>query len=295
MFSLISVILIPFVCALLSAGTALATGKDDPVLVGAGDIAQCWLGRVSWFTGAEATAALLDHIDGTVFTAGDNVYADGTAQEFRDCYHSTWGRHKARTRPSPGNHDYNSPDAGPYYAYFGDQAGVPGRGYYSYDLGAWHLISLNSNVAAEAGSAQEQWLRQDLTAHKVNCTLVYWHHPLFSSGKHGNNPRMRAIWQVLYEFGVDVVINGHDHSYERFAPQNPEGGADAKRGIRQFVVGTGGARLREFGTVRANSEIRNSATWGVLKLALHTTGYDWEFIPVMGGTFSDAGSAVCVQ
>lgn len=272
----------------------LTTADRDPVLVGAGDIAKCWFGKISWFSGAEATATLLDGIEGTVFTTGDNVYSDGTTEEFRDCYDPTWGRHKTRMRPSPGNHDYNSPDARPYYRYFGDNAGPPGKGYYSYDLGAWHIVSLNSNVAAEAGSEQERWLRDDLAAHKIRCTLVYWHHPVFSSGRHGNNPHMRDIWRVLYEFGGDVVINGHDHGYERFAPQTPEGMLNTKRGIRQFVVGTGGAPLRDFRSPHTNSEVHNRSTWGVLKLTLHPTSYTWEFIPVAGGTFRDTGHAECI-
>ncbi|HEV8715238.1 MAG TPA: glycosyltransferase family 39 protein [Candidatus Binatia bacterium] len=272
---------------------AFTTVESDPVLVGAGDIAKCWFDWIKWFGGAEETAALLDRIRGTVFTTGDNVYSNGTAAAFRNCYDPTWGRHKARTRPSLGNHDYNSSDAGPYYTYFGDNAGVPGRGYYSYNLGAWHIVSLNSNIAAEAGSEQERWLRADLTAHQTRCTLAYWHHPLFSSGR-GNDSHMRDIWRMLYEFRVDVVVNGHHHGYERFAPQNPDGEADDERGIREFVVGTGGARLHGFRKVRANSEVRNSSTWGVLKLTLHATEYDWDFIPVAGGTFRDAGSAACI-
>jgi hypothetical protein len=229
-----------------------------------------------------------------VFTAGDNVYPYGAAEEFRTCYSPTWGRHLARTRPSPGNHDYNTADARPYYAYFGENAGEPGRGYYSYDLGEWHLVALNSNLAADS-AAQERWLREDLAAHRVRCTLAYWHHPLFSSGAgHGSDPRLRPLWQILAEFGADVVINGHDHDYERFAPQTPDGEPDAAHGIREFVVGTGGAKLGWFDSIRTNSEVRDSATWGVLKLTLHATSYDWEFVPVAGGRFHDAGSAVCV-
>ena len=274
---------------LLCGGTAPAGAEGDPVLVGAGDIADCDT------PGAAATAALLDDILGTVFTAGDNVYPDGTAAEFRSCYAPTWGRHLARTRPSPGNHEYHSAGARPYYAYFGAGAGEPGRGYYSYDLGEWHIVALNSNLRAEAEAAQEQWLREDLAAHKVPCTLAYWHHPLFSSGSgHGGDPRLRPLWQILAEFAADVVINGHDHDYERFAPQSPDGRADAAHGIREFVVGTGGAILGIFGFPQLNSEVRKSGTWGVLKLTLHPTSYDWEFIPAAGGTFHDAGSAACV-
>ena len=284
----------------LLAGILLATlsgwahAQSDPVLVGAGDIAECGFGLVNWFDGAKATAALLDHIDGTVFTVGDHAYRKGRTSEFRYCYDSTWGRHKGRTRPTPGNHDYDTDQGAPYYTYFGPNAGTPGQGYYSYDLGAWHIVALNSNLTAEAWSTQERWLREDLAAHGTRCTLAYWHHPVFSSGWHGNGHRMRTIWPVLYEFGVDVVINGHDHDYERFAPQDSDGKADPQHGIREFVVGTGGAHLHGFGTIRANSETRDATTWGVLKLTLHATGYDWEFIPVAGSIFCDTGNAACV-
>ena len=272
----------------------MTVAAGDSVLVGAGDIAECWGGLVDWPGGAKATAALLDHIEGTVFTTGDHAYRKGTAKEFRNCYEPTWGRHKARTHPVPGNHDYDSAKGTPYYTYFGPSAGTLGQGYYSYDLGTWHIVALNSNLTDTAWSEQERWLRTDLAAHRTRCTFAYWHHPVFSSGRHGNSHHTDTIWPVLYEFGVDVVVNGHDHDYERFAPQNPKGEADAERGIREFVVGTGGARLYKFQTIRANSEVRNNTTWGVLKLTLHATGYDWEFIPVVGGTFRDGGSATCV-
>jgi Calcineurin-like phosphoesterase len=260
---------------------------EDPVLVGAGDIAACTVG-------AEETAQLLDKIDGTVFTAGDNAYENGTSANYRDCYEPTWGRHKERTRPSPGNHDYMALGAAPYFSYFGENAGPTGLGYYSYDLGTWHILSLNSNIDAGEESVQAQWLRSDLAAHAAPCTLAYWHHPVFSSGDHGNDPHMRAIWRVLFEYHADVVINGHDHDYERFAPQTPDGQADLAHGIREFVVGTGGQTLRPLFKIRANSEVRNSETWGVLKLTLHETWYDWEFIPVEGKAFRDSGHASCV-
>ena len=279
---------------LLITLSGLAHAESDPVLVGAGDIAECWFGLVNWFDGARATAALLDRIDGTVFTVGDHAYRKGRTSEFRYCYDSTWGRHKGRTRPTLGNHDYDTDQGAPYYAYFGANAGEPGKGYYSYDLGAWHIIALNSNLTAEAWSAQERWLRDDLTVHRTRCMLAYWHHPVFSSGAHGNGRRMRPLWPLLSEFGVDMVVSGHDHDYERFAPQNADGEADPLHGIREFVVGTGGAHLRDFETVRANSEVRNALTWGVLKLTLHATSYDWEFVPVADSTFRDAGSAACV-
>jgi hypothetical protein len=271
-----------------------AYAESDPVLVGAGDIAECWLSFFNGTGGAKATARLLDDIDGTVFTVGDHAYQKGTAEEFQNCYTPTWGRHKARTHPTPGNHDYDTKNAAPYYAYFGATAGEAGKGYYSYELGAWHVVALNSNLTADAAAGQEQWLRKDLAVHRTLCTLAYWHHPVFSSGRHGNGPRMQTIWSVLYEFGVDVVVNGHDHDYERFAPQTPTGQLDPKHGIREFVVGTGGAHVRQFKTIQPNSEIRDASTWGVLKLVLHPASYEWEFIPVVGSTFRDAGSAECV-
>ena len=277
-----------FVFVLLWSIAILVSAANDPVMIGAGDISECDS------NGAAATAHLLEGIDGTIFTLGDHVYRDGTTEQFRSCYAPTWGRYKARTRPVPGNHDYHTDNGAPYYAYFGESAGEPGKGYYSYDRGAWHLVALNSNIAAETGSPQERWLRDDLAAHKTSCTLAYWHVPVFSSGRHGDDAHMKDLWRVLYAFGADVVVNGHDHNYERFAPQDPDGKADATRGIREFIVGTGGARLRPIKGQQANSEVRDGATWGVLKLTLRPTSYDWEFLPVAGGTFRDAGSTACV-
>jgi hypothetical protein len=263
--------------------------SSDPVFVGAGDIANC-SGKND-----EATAKLLDGIAGTVFTLGDNVYPDGTAAQFKDCYGPTWGRHKDRTRPAPGNHDYHTSGASGYYGYFGASAGDSGKGYYSYNLGAWHIISLNSEVDYAAGSAQEKWLRADLAANKTACTLAYWHHPLFSTGQHGNIPRSQAFWNALYEYGADVILNGHDHTYQRFAPQSPGGKAEPNRGIREFVVGTGGAGLYPFPTNLPTLEVRNNTTFGVLKLTLHATSYNWEFVPIAGQTFTDSGSGNCVS
>jgi hypothetical protein len=270
-------------------GTMMPMQSSAPVLVGAGDIATCS------GTGDEATANLLDGIAGTVFTTGDNVYPDGTSAEFANCYDPTWGRHKARTRPSAGNHDYHTQGAAGYYSYFGAAAGDPSKGYYSYNLGDWHIIVLNSEISAGANSAQVQWLRADLAAHPVACTAAYWHKPRFSSGEHhGSSTSMRPLWQALYDFGADVVLAGHEHNYERFAPQDPEGVADPARGIREFVVGMGGRSHYAFGTPIANSEVRNADTYGVLKLTLHPTSYTWEFIPEAGKTFTDSGTASCV-
>jgi ABC-type transporter MlaC component len=262
------------------------------VLVGAGDIASCSS------DGDEATATLLDTIDGTVFTLGDHAYEAGTPIEFAACYEPSWGRHKSRTRPSPGNHDYLTPSASGYFDYFGPAAGDPDRGYYSYGLGAWHIIVLNSNCSdvggCGPGSPQERWLRADLAAHPATCTLAYWHHPRFSSGAQGNEADVTAFWQALYEHGAEIVLGGHDHVYERFAPQKPNGEPDPVGGVRQFVVGTGGATRHRFdGPPTANSESRDDDTFGVLKLTLHPTSYEWRFIPVAGRTFTDSGRGRC--
>jgi hypothetical protein len=270
---------------------ALAASADvvvaPPVLVGAGDIARCAS------TGDEATAALLDTLPGIVFTAGDDAYPSGTPADFADCYHPSWGRHRGRTRPSPGNHDYLTAGAAGYFGYFGAQAGEAGVGYYSWDFAGWHLVSLNSNVSMAAGSPQEAWLRADLAAHPAACTLAYWHHPRFSSGQHGGSTAPAPLWQALFDAGADVVVVGHDHTYERFAPQTPTGTADAAMGIRQFVVGTGGAGHYAFLTVEPNSEVRDNTSFGVLVLALRPDGYDWRFVPVAGDAFADAGSGAC--
>jgi hypothetical protein len=260
-------------------------GSGSGVLVGAGDIGFCGS------AGTEATARLLDRISGTVFTAGDNAYATGTRHEFQNCYAPNWGRHLARTRPVAGNHEYGSGGSG-YFEYFGASAGPSGSGYYSYPVGPWTVIALNSELPIGPGSEQMTWLRSELSSRPAFCTAVIWHRPLFSSGLHGNNPDLRDVWRTLYEFKVDVAINGHDHSYERFAPQDPEGRFDPALGIREFVVGTGGAPLYQFLTVRPNSEVRASV-WGIAAFTLTGTGYQWEFVPVDGESFRDAGAGAC--
>lgn len=262
--------------------------------MGAGDIAGCS------YDEDEETAKLLDNIPGTVFTLGDNVYPDGKDKEFSDCYEPTWGRHKARTRPTPGNHDYHVSGASGYFNYFGSAAGDPDKGYYSYDIGAWHIIALNSQCDEIGGcdidSPQGQWLKADLASNPSTCTLAYWHKPRFSSSTvHGDNESMKDFWLLLYEAGADVVLNGHAHNYERFALQDPDGVADPQHGIRQFVAGTGGTDLYAFETPRPNSEVREPDTHGVLKLILQPTSYAWEFVPVAGKTFTDSGSAPCVK
>ena len=281
--------------ALAAVFTACTSGVGPPppgttnVLVGTGDIADCGS------TGDEATAALLDGFNGTVFTAGDNAYNDGSATNFTQCYEPSWGRHRARTRPSPGNHDYNTSGAADYYAYFGALAGEAGKGYYSYDIGDWHIISLNSNISMSAGSAQETWLRADLAASSLSCTLAYWHHPRFSSGTHhGSSSSAEPLWQALYDAGAEIVVSGHEHNYERFAPQKPDGTADPATGIREFVVGTGGTgHYDDLGTQLPNSEVFNGTTFGVIKLTLGPGTYSWSFVPVAGETFTDSGTGSC--
>jgi hypothetical protein len=267
-------------------------GDQAAILVGAGDIADC-----RDLSGAEATARLLDRISGTVMADGDLAYPDGTKENFA-CYDKTWGRAKSRTRPAPGNHEFHSSGAAPYFDYFGKAAGDPKAGYYSYELGKWHIIVLNSECLAiggcEAGSPQNKWLRADLAAHAAACTLAYWHKPLFSSGgAHGNDLTVKPLFQALYEANADVVVNGHDHDYERFAPQDPEGSPDSKRGIREFVAGTGGKNIRPFGVPKRNSEVRDATAFGVLKLTLKTNSYEWQFIPEAGKRFTDSGSGNC--
>lgn len=266
-----------------SAGT-------HPVLVGAGDIASCSS------SGDEATAALLDAIPGTVFTTGDNAYPGGTRADFR-CYDASWGRHRARTRPTPGNHDYRTPGASAYFRYFGAAAGPSGRGYYSYDLGTWHVVALDSNCTDTGGcgpgSPQEQWLRADLAAHPARCTVAYWHHPPFTSGDHDPAVQTRPLLRALSDHGAEVVITGHNHNYERFAPQTADGRRDDVRGVRAFVVGTGGRSLYGFDRDAPHSEARDDDTYGVLALVLRPDGYDWRFVPTAGGTFTDSGSGRC--
>jgi hypothetical protein len=273
------------------AKLSATTGGSSIVLAGAGDIASCSS------QGDEATARLLARIPGTIFTAGDDAYEAGTAAEFARCYGPSWGRYKARTHPALGNHEYVSGSAAAYFRYFGKAAGDPRKGYYSYTLGRWHIVVINSNCdfvgGCGTGSAQERWLRADLARHPSHCTIAYWHHPRFSSGLHGSSIFMAPIWRALYNAGADVVISAHDHDYERFGPQDPDGRPDPRRGIREFVVGTGGKSYYPFGSPLPNSEIRNSGTFGVLKLTLRPRSYSWRFIPVAGKSFTDAGKASC--
>ena len=265
-----------------AAAPTATVPTEAAVLVGAGDISSCEI------EDDELTAQLLDAIPGTVFTVGDNVYSEGTYSEFIGCYDPTWGRHKDRTKPVPGNHDYATAGAAGYFQYFEN---IPS--YYAYDLGSWRIYALNSQIAVSEGSEQIQWLRADLAANPRQCVLAYWHHPRWSSGSlHGSNADYQTLWQILYEAGAELVLNGHEHNYERFVPMDAAGQPDPQ-GMRQIVVGTGGRNHYGFDTPLPTSEVRDSSTFGVLKLLLHDTGYDWQFIPVAGSTFTDSGSSGC--
>jgi hypothetical protein len=270
---------------------------DAAVLVGAGDIAVCNS------PGTEATARLIDGIAGSVFTAGDNAYQNGDPLDFSECYDPSWGRFRDRTFPVPGNHDYEdrpNHDGHGYFDYFGDAAGPRGLGYYAYNVGTWRVVTLNSEVLtagrvpnAGAASAQLAWLTNELSSTKAPCTIAIWHRPLYSSGQNRPNPDTRDLFKKLYDFNADLVINGHDHDYERFGPQDADGHADAARGIRQFIVGTGGVEPYTFFSKQPNSETFQSNTWGVLKLTLSTGSYEWEYIPVAGRGTRDTGNGVC--
>ena len=264
----------------------------DAFLAAAGDIADCDV------EGDEITARLLDSLPGTVAVLGDAAYDRGSQDEFARCYEPTWGRHRARTRPAAGNHEYGTLGAAGYWDYFGAAAGERGKGWYAYDLGAWHVVALNSNCAqaggCHAGSEQERWLRADLAVHSARCTLAYMHHPRFSSGnQHGGSPGVEPLWRALYDHGAELVLAGHDHDYERFAPQSPGGALDRERGVRQFVVGTGGRSLRKFGPARPHSEARGNTALGVLHLRLRDGSYDWRFVAEPGKQFADSGTDRC--
>ena len=284
-----------------SDGSASASAHPPPsfgpdpsgtvVLTGAGDIAMCGS------DGARQTSDLLLGQQGAFFTAGDNAYEDGTAQQFADCYEPTWGRVKDRTiLPAAGNHDWNTTGASAYLGYFGTVAAPAGVTWYSRDVGAWHVVVLDSDCELVGGcgldSAQGRWLAADLAASPARCTLAIWHHPRFSSGMHGDDAQVAPFWELLHRDGAELVINGHDHDYERFAPQDPSGQEERPGGIREIVVGTGGAELRTFTHTAPNSEFRMAGTYGVLRLTLHPANYDWEFLPVTGD-IADSGSTVC--
>jgi hypothetical protein len=291
-------------CLSLHTSRAVATPNtgwpaipgDGIAVYAAGDIADCR--RVPPdASGAAVTARMVETglaaaPDAVAITLGDHTYPIGLYEEFTFCYQPTWGRFRDRTHPAPGNHEYNSPGAAGYYRYFGAAAGPERRGYYSFMLGGWHVVSINSNLQPSAHQRQLDWLKNTLAQTPAKCTLAYWHHPLFSSGGHGNQPRMRDVWKILEAAGADVVLAAHDHNYERFAPQTSDGRRDEQRGIRQFVVGTGGARLTPILFRKANSEAVENSTHGVLRLVLKESGYEWEFLAAAGG-FSDRGATLC--
>jgi acid phosphatase type 7 len=286
---------------------------SDPVIAAAGDIA-CDPADSS-FNGGNGTSdscrakytsdMLVNGGFAAVLPLGDNQYYCGGYQGFAQSYDISWGRVKSITHPAVGNHEYltsggtncdTTGEASGYFQYFGAAAGSPSQGYYSYDVGSWHLIALNTNCGSAGGcsasSAQGKWLSADLAAHGNMCTLAYWHIPLYSSGGRAN-ANSASFWQALYAANADLVLTGHDHTYERFAPQDPYGKLDSVRGIREFVVGTGGANHTSFTTIAANSQVRNSTTFGIFKVTLHPTSYDWQFVPEPGGTFTDSGTTMC--
>ena len=286
-----SAMLVASMAALLTATPGV--GKPQTVtLVGAGDIAGCD------FKADRKTARLVGKIGGTIFTLGDNVYPEGTRSQFRNCYDPTWGKYKKRTRPSVGDQDYNTPGAKPYFDYFGGRAGKPGRGYYSYDLGTWHIVALNSNCEEVGGcewkSAQGRWLRRDLANHRTRCTLAYFHHPLYASGTNYDSPKVKPFWDMLYNHHAEVILSGHAHRYERFARITPSGALSSARGIRQFIVGTGAApSASQQGPNEARVQAKKVGAPGVLKLELGSGFYHWRFVPVAGRNYTDSGKARC--
>jgi hypothetical protein len=288
--------------------------SPDPTIMAAGDMACD--PTTSSFNGGLGTATschqkytsdqVVNQGLAAVLVLGDNQYECSGYQAILGSYDPTWGRVKSITRPVPGNHEYHTTggmdcdptgSAAGYFTYFGAAAGDPAKGYYSFDVGTWHLVALNSNcsiVSCAAGSAQESWLRADLAANPRTCTLAYWHHPKFTSGTNApGSTSVKPLYQALYDAKADVVLVGHDHDYERFAPKNPDGVVEPSRGIRQIVVGTGGRSFHPFSTIQPGSEARENATFGVLKMALHPSSYDWQFVHEAGATYTDSGSTAC--
>lgn len=267
-------------------------GPDDDTILAVGDIAVCGMQN------DELTGQLAAELPGTILALGDMVYESGTESEFKRCFDSSWGAVKDRIRPVPGNHEFETAGAGPYYEHFGDAAGTPGLGWYSFDIGAWHVIALNSNCRDQQNvcsddSPQGDWLETDLARHPTACTLAFMHHPRWTSGEHGSDPLLGEFWTMLYDAGVDVVLTGHDHDYERFTPMDADGAADPTRGIRLFIVGTGGRSLDPFADILPTSEARNNVSYGVLQMALYDGHYTWEFIPTDADGYRDAGTGTC--
>ena len=271
---------------------ALPAVQGDPVLLGLADIASCWS------AGDEATARLLDTTPGVIGIAGDTEQNHGEPAEFQGCYEPTWGRHKWRTKPAVGDHEYGTPGAAGYFGYFGAAAAENGKGWYSYDLGSWHMVVLNSNCdlvgGCGPGSEQYEWLQDDLAANAGSCVGAYWHHPRWSAGAtHGSLTKSAPFWDVLYEYGAEFVYSGNDHTYQRFAPQTPSGEVDQARGLRQFVVGSGGTQHYPLSAPLPNTQVQTTGTFGALKLTLHPNSYEWRFLPQDGRTFTDTGTTDC--
>jgi len=276
-----------------ASASPLASGEVPTIVItGAGDIADCTS------DGAKQTSDLLLQQQGSFFTIGDNAYEDGSPTNYQQCYAPTWGRVLDRTSlPTSGDHDWQTPGAAGYLGYFGTKAAPQGVTWYSTDLGAWHIVVLDSECdkvgGCDAASPQGKWLASDLSRSTASCTLAIWHRPRFSSGEHGDDPAVGPFWDLLGEHHAELVINGHDHDYERFAPQDPSGRLERPGGIREIVAGTGGAQLGQFGRSAPNSEFRIGGEWGVLRLTLHPTKYDWEFLPAGTGQIADGGRTPC--
>jgi calcineurin-like phosphoesterase family protein len=290
------VLLVAFIGALYWPTGTSKSQTTDVTLIGAGDVAD---GFDLQLAPAFATAALLDaNPTATVFANGDLAYDEGEDRDFMRSYDATWGRARARTIPVPGNHEYNIQQGAGYFSYWGPAAGNPSSGYYSLDLGAWHIIVLNSNcgfVGCAAGGQQETWLKNDLATHTQLCTLALWHEPMYTSSTViVPATDMQPMWQDLYNFNADLIVNGHAHNYERFAPQDPNGNLDTARGIIEIVAGTGGDSHFPFNaTMAPNSVTGDANTYGVLKLTLHASSFDWQFIPIAGQTYTDSGTQAC--
>jgi acid phosphatase type 7 len=268
-----------------------STETAHPVVLAAGDVGRCDSNA------DEKTSALASQLaHSKVLLLGDIAYDDGTVEEFNVCFDTSWGVHRQRIRPVPGNHDYHTSGAAGYFEYFGEAAGDPTEGWYSFDLGTWHLVGVNSNcgdVGCEADSTQAEWLRTDLELNSGKCTLVYTHHPRHSSGQNGSFEGLAALWEIMHEQGVDLLLSAHDHGYERFAPMNADGEVASEGGIRQFVVGTGGATLRDFDGEKPNSEARIAGKHGLLELTLNSASYTWRFWSIEDAEPLDAGEAGC--
>lgn len=281
----------------VSAAGLRPTIEGGVTLVGAGDIAVCDTITSDSRTAQLVADILLADTTAIAFTLGDNVYPDGSSSWFWSCYEPTWGAFKSRTRPVPGNHDYyNNPKGEGYFAYFGANAGPTGRGWYRYDAGTWRVYSLTSECirGSRCYYRQYRWLRADLVNNPHQCVLAMWHQPRWSTGAHGSSRRMAPVFKLLYRHGAEIVLSGHDHNYERFAPTDPYGAADPAHGLRQWVVGTGGAPIRPIDTpVLPITESRDSTAHGVLRLDLYADGYDWQFLTTSGNPFTDTGSATC--